>query len=259
MSKIVVGQTKFSRLLWAALAKRGIDSITEYPDGHKTIDIAILPAHLYIEVDGVQHLNNPEQIITDFKRDYYSSEGGFYTLHIHNDDIKNHLNSIADAIEDVVKNKQMPILKPVIDLTDNILKNTRALIWKREGGKIFFLLTQEPSGSFTIPGGCKDLGDVDLPSALRRELQEELGLKPEDYSMANTDIQKEYENLYKDPQSERFEKKTIIYIFIVSDLKKEPIPSSEIKSISWLTKEDALAAFSAPHMKELFQLVVDKI
>ncbi len=103
MDKIRRGQTKFARILWAALKKRGIESITEYPDGHKTIDIAVLPARLYIEVDGVQHLNNPDQIITDFKRDYYSDREGFYTLHIHNDDIKNHLNSIADAIAEVAR------------------------------------------------------------------------------------------------------------------------------------------------------------
>ena len=101
--KTKIGQTKYSRLLYGALAHRGIKSVTEYPDGHKTIDIAILPAHLYIEVDGVQHLNKPEQIIADFKRDYYSEKDGFFTLHIHNDDIKNHLNSIANAISEVVK------------------------------------------------------------------------------------------------------------------------------------------------------------
>lgn len=103
LPKIKLGQTKYSRLLYSALKRRGIDSITEYSDGHKKIDIAILSARLYIEVDGVQHLNKPEQIITDFKRDYYSKTEGFYTLHIHNDDIKNHLNSIADAIAEVVK------------------------------------------------------------------------------------------------------------------------------------------------------------
>lgn len=105
MVKKKTGQTKYSRLLYGALMRRGIESITEYPDGHKTIDIAILPAHLYIEVDGVQHLNNSDQIIKDFKRDYYSEKEGFFTLHIHNDDIKNHLNSIADAIAGVVKTK----------------------------------------------------------------------------------------------------------------------------------------------------------
>lgn len=103
MGQIKIGQTKFSRLLYAALKKRGIEPITEYFDGHKTVDIAILSASLYIEVDGVQHLNKPEQIIRDFKRDYYSTGDEFYTLHIHNDDIKNHLNSIADAIAEVAK------------------------------------------------------------------------------------------------------------------------------------------------------------
>jgi very-short-patch-repair endonuclease len=106
MIQIKIGKTKYERLLYGALAQRGIESTTQYFDGHKTVDIAILPAHLYIEVDGVQHLNNPDQIIADFKRDYHSENEGIYTLHIHNDDIKHHLNSIADAIADVVKEKK---------------------------------------------------------------------------------------------------------------------------------------------------------
>jgi very-short-patch-repair endonuclease len=103
MEKIVVGQTRFARLLYGALKQRGVDSITEYFDGHKTVDLAILSAGLYVEVDGVHHLNNPEQIITDFKRDYYSERDGIFTLHVHNEDLKKHLNDIADAIADVVR------------------------------------------------------------------------------------------------------------------------------------------------------------
>jgi 8-oxo-dGTP pyrophosphatase MutT (NUDIX family) len=141
-----------------------------------------------------------------------------------------------------------------IDLRDDIIKNARAVIWKRENNKTLFLLTRELSGSFTLPGGCKDLEDTDLRAVLSRELREELGLHPEDYSVLDTDIQKEYENLYRDPQSERFGKNTIIHIFIVSKLAKEPLPGSEIKDLAWLAEEDALKVFSAPHMKELFQL-----
>lgn len=106
MEKIRIAQTRYARLLYGALKKRGINSVTEYWDGHKHIDIAI-PGKLYIEVDGVQHLNDAEQIITDFKRAYYSERNdGMFTLHIHNDDIKNHLNSIADAIREVVGNER---------------------------------------------------------------------------------------------------------------------------------------------------------
>lgn len=111
MDEIRIAQTRYARLLYGALKKRGVDSITEYWDGHKSIDIAI-PGKLYIEVDGVQHLNDPVQIITDFKRAYYSErDDGMFTLHIHNDDIKHHLNSIADAICEVVNTERLRLAK----------------------------------------------------------------------------------------------------------------------------------------------------
>ncbi len=147
-----------------------------------------------------------------------------------------------------------------LDLKDNIIKNTRALICKQENNKVLFLLTKEDSGSITIPGGCKDLEDADLKVALQRELQEELGLYPDDYSLKDVGVQKEYDNLYNgNPDSERFGKKTIIYMYVISDLKKEPIPSAEIKGISWYTKEEALNSFNRPHMKELFELALETI
>ena len=41
--------------LYDALCKKGIKAQLEYSDGHKTVDIAILEPHIYIEVDGIQH------------------------------------------------------------------------------------------------------------------------------------------------------------------------------------------------------------
>jgi uncharacterized protein YqfB (UPF0267 family) len=146
-----------------------------------------------------------------------------------------------------------------IDLTDEKIKNARAIIWKWEGAKRSFLITQESSGSFTIPGGAKDLEDVDLLSALQRELNEELGLLPEEYSVKDLGIQKEYENLYKNPQSVRFGKDTVIHLFAVTDLKKQPVPGNEIKDVVWLTEEEALNSFNGPHMKELFELALKAI
>jgi len=83
--------------------KRGVKVYVELNDGFKHVDLAILKSKLNVEVDGVQHLDDPNQIITDFKRDYYSHLDGFYTLRIHNEDLKKHLNSIAKAIEEIVK------------------------------------------------------------------------------------------------------------------------------------------------------------
>ena len=140
-----------------------------------------------------------------------------------------------------------------LDLTDGIIKNVRAIIWKKGDGEPLFLLTQELSGAFTIPGGCKDAEDVDLLAALHRELLEELHLDPADYSAQKTDIKKEYERLYDTP-SERSGKNTIISLFLVSNLTKEPRANAEIKDVVWVTAEDVLQMLKARHMNELFRM-----
>jgi 8-oxo-dGTP pyrophosphatase MutT (NUDIX family) len=146
----------------------------------------------------------------------------------------------------------------VLDLTDGVIKNVRAVIWKKGGDGPLFLLTQEPSGVFTIPGGCKDAKDADLLSALRRELQEELCLEPGDYSVQATDISKEYERLYNSTP-ERIGKNTIISLFIVSNLTKEPKASAEIENIVWLPANEALEKLTPPHMNELFRRGLERI
>ena len=140
-----------------------------------------------------------------------------------------------------------------LDLTDGIIKNVRAVIWKKGKNGLLFLLTQEPSGAFTIPGGCKDAEDADILATLHRELQEELYLDPVDYSEQATDIKKEYANLYDRPP-EQAGKNTIISIFIISNLSKEPQASAEIKDIVWVTADEALQMLKAPHMNELFKM-----
>ncbi len=103
-----IGQTPHSRRLWAALKERGIDSETEYFDGHKHVDIAIRSARIYIEVDGIQHFTNPEQIMRDFKRSHYSDGDDFSTFYVTNQIIETHLNEVADAIAKVVEMKLNP-------------------------------------------------------------------------------------------------------------------------------------------------------
>ena len=77
----------------------------EYSDGHKTVDIAVLNAHLYIEVDGIQHFTNSEQIIRDFKRNHYSDGDDFSTFYVTNQLIDKYLDEIADALVKVISEK----------------------------------------------------------------------------------------------------------------------------------------------------------
>jgi very-short-patch-repair endonuclease len=94
--------TEHTRRLADALIERGIRLELEHWDKHKHIDIYIPEAKIYIEVDGVPHYTRPEQLVSDFERDYYSFKEGFFTKHITNEAIDTHCDAIADAVAKVV-------------------------------------------------------------------------------------------------------------------------------------------------------------
>ena len=144
-----------------------------------------------------------------------------------------------------------------LDLSDDKVKNARAIIWRETDGERSFLLTQEFSGTFTVPGGGKDLEDDDIETTMARELFEELGLVPEQYAAVRIDWSKEYENLYRDPRSERYRKNTIIYPFLVR-VKSEvrlTLREGEIEDAIWVREDEALLRLDgSPQMKEIFEI-----
>lgn len=89
------------------LEKLGITVRLEQFDGFKHIDLALPKAKLNIEVDGIHHLTDPQQIITDIKREYHSAKKGFATIHISNEMVKMHLEKIAQALAEVAKTRQI--------------------------------------------------------------------------------------------------------------------------------------------------------
>ncbi|MDQ5886407.1 MAG: hypothetical protein QG628_804, partial [Patescibacteria group bacterium] len=57
--------TKEADDLKRALEGKGVRVLVELHDGHKHIDLAIPKARINVEVDGIQHLTNPQQILSD--------------------------------------------------------------------------------------------------------------------------------------------------------------------------------------------------
>lgn len=88
--------------LWQALKDKGVDAVLEYYDGHKTVDIAILSSRIYIEVDGLHHFTEAEQIIRDFKRAHYSDGDDFNTFYVTNQIIELYLEDVVKALVEVV-------------------------------------------------------------------------------------------------------------------------------------------------------------
>lgn len=94
--------TPQTRELYEALVTKGVFARLEYTDGHKHVDIAILNARMFIEVDGLHHFIDSHQIIRDFKRDHFSDGDDFATLRIPNIVLEHHLQEVVDAIVEVV-------------------------------------------------------------------------------------------------------------------------------------------------------------
>lgn len=95
--------------LKSALEARGVKVYVELHDGFKTIDLAIPRAKINVEVDGIQHLTDPRQILADLGRGYYSHKNGYDTMHIQNEMIRAHLEEIADALSEASKVRERKI------------------------------------------------------------------------------------------------------------------------------------------------------
>jgi very-short-patch-repair endonuclease len=105
--KIIINKyrtpTQEASRLKSELEKRGVRVLVELHDGHKHIDLTIPKAKINIELDGIQHLTNPEQIVADLSRGYYSHKNGFDTMHIPNEMVRLHLEKISNALAEAAK------------------------------------------------------------------------------------------------------------------------------------------------------------
>ena len=101
--------TKEAAALKEALEAEGVRVYQELDDGYKTIDLAIPRAKLNVEVDGIQHLTDPKQILADLGRGFYSHKNGFDTMHIPNELIRTHLQEIAKALAEAARVRERKI------------------------------------------------------------------------------------------------------------------------------------------------------
>jgi len=88
------------------LNENGVNAKLEHWDRHKHVDIAVLDASLYIEIDEIHHYLSPRQLEKDIERDHYSELDGFATIRIPAFLIDNNLDKIARAIIHVVENRR---------------------------------------------------------------------------------------------------------------------------------------------------------
>jgi len=92
-------------MLYEELASRNIDVTLHFNDGFKTVDLAILSADLYLEVDGEQHCYKTKQARSDLTRTKHDLLKGIVTIRIPNVLVQNELEYTADMIEEIVEDR----------------------------------------------------------------------------------------------------------------------------------------------------------
>ena len=97
--------TPEAKQLFDELSENGLFAELEHWDGHKHVDIHIPLAKLYIEVDGMQHFTNSNQIASDFLRDHHSGVAGYSTFRVPNVILREKKGTIVKAILKIVEER----------------------------------------------------------------------------------------------------------------------------------------------------------
>jgi hypothetical protein len=138
----------------------------------------------------------------------------------------------------------------MVDLTGRAVKAVKAIVYEIHGDEPRFLVIQQADGSYTLPGGYKEIDDSNLLMAMKRTLQKTLDLTDNGYTIQETDIVGDDPDIYTDPVSGT--KKDIdVHIFVVRCNGKEEIKASDdILRVAW--QRDSAALLTEEYLRELF-------
>ena len=129
-------------------------------------------------------------------------------------------------------------------------KSVGAIVFRKEGSKIYYLLLNYGNGYWGFPKGRQEKGEEDLETA-RREIKEETGLEDLEF----IDGFKEKINYYF--QRKRGNKKILIFkeaiFYLAKTQKKEIKISFEHLGYKWLPFEKAMEQLTFDNNKEVLK------
>lgn len=143
-------------------------------------------------------------------------------------------------------------------MENEIINRVAALVCRKEEGVLKFLLTQERSGFWTLPGGGQEDFDTDITETLRRELREETSLEASDYDFDTTDHVVDF--VYQKPTHPRFGMRGRLHGFVVR-VHDGVIPQAadDIVAVAWFGYDEALLKLEHEDNRGMFIRIVADI
>jgi len=135
-------------------------------------------------------------------------------------------------------------------------KSVGAIVFRREGNKIYYLLLHYGSGHWGFPKGHIEKGEKE-DDTMRREIEEETGIK--DIKVVKgfkETIKYFFRDVYKQKEKEKEEAPWVFKIveYYLAETKTKDIKLSfEHKGYKWLCFEDALKQLTFKNTKEVLK------
>lgn len=129
------------------------------------------------------------------------------------------------------------------------------IFYRHRNGKREYLIVQNTStGNISFVGGAQESGES-LEDAARREIKEELGLRPDQYTLALTDVVNEF--VFGNNKPERAGQKGYYHVFLADGGAIGDIPYTDaLKDIAWKSEEDVLKSISFEDLKDVFSKAI---
>ena len=124
-----------------------------------------------------------------------------------------------------------------------------AIVYRNIDGENQYLLANQKSGNISLVGGGSEEIDQDLDDTLVREVYEEIGLNPDEYSIQKTDLKygTTYHGGHRAGQSVI---RQLYIIKIASDLEINP-NLEEISGVFWASENEALEKVTIENLREV--------
>ncbi|MFH1505459.1 MAG: NUDIX domain-containing protein [archaeon] len=133
-----------------------------------------------------------------------------------------------------------------------------AIVFKRGDPDLFVLIHNIRTGNITVVAGGVEDHDESTLHAFHREMEEESGLKPEDYKVIETPFVNDF--ICEAKKTERAGQRILQKVYIAETEKTEIISQDpDVEFIGWFTAEQALEKMTFDDNKEIFKKALKMI
>lgn len=132
-----------------------------------------------------------------------------------------------------------------------------AIVYRNVDGKNQYLLANQKSGNISlVGGGCEEI-DQDLDDTLVREVYEEIGLNPDQYTIQETDLK--YGATYHG--GHRAGQSVVRQLYIVKIAPNLEISPNleEIAGVFWASEDEAIEKVTIENLREVMLKAFEEI